>query len=85
MTEEGFDVYPIVHGGKVYNLVTHLDLSFTEVHALLDRLAERGAFGPSGLGAGSEEGSLFRCDLPDATFDVDVQGLDVVVIRRTPA
>ena len=85
MTEEGFDVYPIVHGGKVYNLVTHLDLPFAEVHALLDRLAERGAFGASGAGGEVDAGNLFRCDLPDATFDVDVQGLDVVVIRRTPA
>lgn len=85
MREEGFDVYPILHGGKVYNVVTALDLTFVEVRRLLDWLGERGAFSPSGDDESLGTERLFKAELPGATYDVDVQEQDVVVYRRTPA
>lgn len=85
MRDDGFDVYPILHGGKVYNLITPLDLTFTEVHRLLDWLEERSAFAPDEGGDAPEPGRLFAVDLGDATYDVDVQGLEMVVYRKTPA
>jgi hypothetical protein len=84
MREEDFDVYPIVHGGKAYTLVTPLDLTFAEVRLLLDWLDARQAFSPSGIDD-QETGRIFTADLPGASYDVDVLGYEVVVYRRTPA
>jgi len=76
------DVYPILHKGKVYNIITTFDMTFAEVHVMLDLLEERGAF----LATPDDEfmgpGKLFTCEFPDATFEVDVHGFEVVVCRR---
>jgi len=81
---ENPDVYPISHKGKVYNLITAFDMTFTEVRAMLDWLEERGAF----LATPGDEfmgpGKMFTCDLPGATFEVDVHGFEVIVYRRSP-
>ena len=80
MEMDGFDVYPIYHNGRVYNIITAMDLTFREVRGMLDALAALGAFatGPDA----HEHGDLFTCDFEGFVFEVDVQGFDVMVYRR---
>ena len=33
-----FDVYPISHNGRVYNVITAMDLTFREVRGMIDAL-----------------------------------------------
>jgi len=75
-----FDVYPISHNGRVYNVITAMDLTFREVRGMIDALAALGAFaaGPDV----HEPGDLFLCTVEGFAFEVDVQGFDVVVYRR---
>jgi hypothetical protein len=83
MDTDGFDVYPIQHKGRVYNIITGMDLTFREVHALIDRLVAGGAFHDEG--GEREPGMPYECPVEGAVFHVDVQGYDVVVFRREPA
>ena len=80
MEMDGFDVYPIYHNGRVYNIITAMDLTFREVRGMLDALAALGAFatGPDV----HAHGDLFTCDVEGFVFEVDVQGFDVMVYRR---
>ena len=78
-----FDVYPISHNGRVYNVITAMDLTFREVRGMIDELLALGAFA-AGADA-HEHGDLFTCAAGGFVFEVDVQGFDVVVYRREPA
>ncbi|HEX9850722.1 hypothetical protein [Candidatus Deferrimicrobium sp.] len=80
MEMDDFDVYPISHNGRVYNIITAMDLTFREVRGMIDELSGMGAF-PTGPGA-HEDGDLFTCAVEGFVFEVDVQGFDVVVYRR---
>ncbi|MBI5904824.1 MAG: hypothetical protein HZB86_04645 [Deltaproteobacteria bacterium] len=83
MDTDGFDVYPILHKGRLYNVITKMDMTFREVRAVLDGLIARGAFrGEDGEG---EPGMPYSCPVEGDVFVVDVQGYDVVVLRREPA
>ena len=79
MDADDFDVYPIAHNGRVYNIITEMDMTFREVRAMLDWLDAKGAFvedetlGPGRFYSVRAEGFL---------FEVDVQGFEVVVYRR---
>jgi hypothetical protein len=75
-----FDVYPISHNGRVYNIITAMDLTFREVRGMIDALVAMGAF-PAGPGAHAD-GDLFTCTVEGFVFEVDVQGFDVMVYRR---
>ena len=80
MDTEGYDVYPIYHDGRVYNIITSMDLTFREVRGLIDALAALGAFA---AGADAlEPRDLFTCVVEGVVFEVDVQGFDVMVYRR---
>lgn len=82
MEMDDFDVYPIYHNGRVYNIITAMDLTFREVRGMIDALAALGAFA---AGADAQEpGDLFTCDAEGFVFEVDVQGFDVMVYRRDP-
>ena len=83
MEMDDFDVYPISHNGRVYNIITAMDLTFREVRGLIDALVAMGAFA-AGPGA-HEHGELFTCAVQEFVFEVDVQGFDVMVYRREPA
>ncbi|MGE5284357.1 MAG: hypothetical protein ACM3OG_05245 [Actinomycetota bacterium] len=83
MDLDEFDVYPIYHNGRVYNIITAMDLTFREVRGLIDALVALEAFA-AGVDA-DEPGDLFTCAVEGFVFEVDVQGLDVVVYRREPA
>ncbi|MBI5419789.1 MAG: hypothetical protein HZA60_06860 [Deltaproteobacteria bacterium] len=84
MDPDEFDVYPISHNGKVYNLITAFDLSFQEVRAMLDWLDERGAFRATPGDDFMGPGKLFTLTVLGVTFEVDVQGYEVIVYRRSP-
>jgi len=80
MDMDGFDVYPISHKGRVYNIITSMDLTFREVRGLIDALGDLGAFA---AGADAyEPRDLFTCAVEGTVFEVDVQRFDVVVYRR---
>ena len=83
MELDDFEVYPIYHNGRVYNIITAMDLTFREVRGMIDALAAMGAFaaGPDAR----EQGDLFTCAVGGFVFEVDVQGFDVMVYRRDPA
>jgi hypothetical protein len=78
-----FDVYPISHNGRVYNVITAMDLTFREVRGMIDALVALGAFATE-VDA-HEPGDLFTCAVEGFVFEVDVQGFDVVVYRRERA
>jgi hypothetical protein len=81
---EDFEVYPINHKGKVYSLITPFDLSFPEVRSLLDALEARGAFSPSPEDDFMGPGKLFTLDVAGIRYELDVQGYEVVIYRRSP-
>jgi hypothetical protein len=83
MGSEEFDVYPIQHNGKVYNLVTSYDMTFVEVRALLDGLEERGAFAITPEDEFMGPGKLITCTVLGVTYEVDVQGHEVIVYKRS--
>jgi len=80
MELDDFDVYPISHNGRVYNIITAMDLTFREVRGMIDALVAMGAFaaGPDA----HEHGDLFSCAVEGCVLEVDVQGYDVMVYRR---
>ena len=80
MELDDFDVYPIFHNGRVYNIITAMDLTFREVRGMIDALVAMGAF-VAGVDA-HDPGDLFTCVAEGFVFEVDVQGNDVVVYRR---
>jgi len=83
MDIDDFDVYPIYHNGRVYNVITSMDLTFREVRGMLDALVVLGAFS---TGAEADEsGELCTCTFEGVVFEVDVHGFDVVVYRRESA
>lgn len=84
MRPEEFDVYPILHDGKVYRITTPFDMTFKEVHAMLSWLNEKGAFSITAEDEKIGPGKLFACDVLGVTFEVDVQGYEVIVYRRNP-
>ncbi len=83
MDSHAFDIYPIAHNGRVYNIITELDMTFREVRAMLDWLEANGAF-PKG-GEEIEPGPLYSCPAEGYLFEVDVQGYEVVVYSRAIA
>jgi hypothetical protein len=83
LNPEEYDIYPILHNGKVYNLVTPFDLTFVEVRGLLDWLGEKGAFLVTPEDEFMGPGKLFTCRLQGITYEVDVQGYEVIVFNRT--
>jgi len=80
METDDFDVYPISHNGRVYNIITAMDMTFHEVRGMIDALIALGAFA-TGVDP-QEPGDLFTCDVEGSVFEVDVQGYDMVVYRR---
>jgi hypothetical protein len=80
MELDDFDVYPIFHNGRVYNIITAMDLTFREVRGMIDALVAMGAF-VAEVDA-QDPGDLFTCVVEGFVFEVDVQGYDVMVYRR---
>lgn len=83
MDPEELETYPIAHRGKVYNIITGDDMTFREVRGMLDWLDGQGAFrrGPEEEFLGP--GKLFTCLIDGVTLEVDVQGYEVLILRRS--
>ncbi|HSL92698.1 MAG TPA: hypothetical protein VK863_08615 [Candidatus Limnocylindrales bacterium] len=84
MGSEEFEVYPIQHNARVYNLVTPFEMTFVEVRALLGWLEGQGAFAITPEDEFMGPGKLFTCTVQGVTFEVDVQGYEVIVFGRKP-
>jgi hypothetical protein len=80
---EDLDVYPIEHRGKVYNIITSVDMTFREVRAMLDWLHGHDAFARTPEHEFMGPGKLFVCEIEGVVLEVDVQGYEVLVLRRT--
>jgi hypothetical protein len=85
MDTENFDIYPILHNGRIYNIISEMDMTFREVRRMLDWLNAQGAFPANGGGSEREPEGLYSCPAEGYIFEVDVQGFEVVVYRREPA
>jgi len=84
MTEEDFEVYPILHNGRVYNIFASMDMTFREVRAIIDWLDGQGAFPSGGAGVTPEREpeSLYACPVEGYIFEVDVNGYEIIVYQR---
>ncbi len=78
------DIYPIEHKGKVYNIITAADMTFREVRGMLDWLTVHGAFTATAEDEFMGPGKLFTLDVEGVRLEVDVQGYEVIVYKRTP-
>ncbi len=83
MDADEFEVYPIQHKGMVYNIITPFDMTFVEVHAMLDWLIDRQAFKRSAEDESLGPAQLYTCDVEGVVFELDVQGYEVVIYRRS--
>lgn len=82
MEAGNFEIYPILHNGRIYNIVTEMDMTFREVRAMIDWLDGRGAFRSGGGGAEEPDATLYSCTVEGHVFEVDVQGFEIVIYRR---
>lgn len=85
MDDSEMDVYPIEHRGKVYNIITSFDMSFREVRGMLDLLSERNAFLANPEEDFMGPGKLVVLEVEGVRLEVDVQGYEIIVYRRSPA
>ncbi len=83
MEPEEMDIYPIEHKGKVYNIITAADMTFREVRGMLDWLAAHGAFTAAPNDEFMGPGKLFALDVEGVHLEVDVQGYEVIVYKRS--
>ncbi len=73
------EVYPFHHKNLVFNIITEYDLTFKEVRDLLDHLLDSHTFDQEDR----EVGELHSIQLNQVLYEVDVNGYEVVVYRRT--
>ena len=86
MKKEDFELYPILHNGRVYNIFASIEMTFREVRAMIDWLHSQGAFPSDEIEAREREPeSLYSCPVEGAIFDVDVNGYEIIVYRRGTA
>jgi hypothetical protein len=74
------DVHPFHHKNLFFNILTDYDLSFQEIRGILDRLSEIDAFKEEGEADG---GVFYDIQLGRVLYEVDVNGYEVVIYRRT--
>jgi hypothetical protein len=74
------DVHPFHHKNLFFNILTDYDLSFQEIRGILDRLSEIDAFKEEREADG---GVFYDIQLGQVLYEVDVNGYEVVIYRRT--
>lgn len=79
--EAAMEVYPFHHQNLFFNIITDYDLRFEEVRAILDYLLQVGAFREEG--ENWEGGKFYDIPLGQAQYEVDVNGFEVVIYRKT--
>jgi hypothetical protein len=80
--DDRYDIYPFLHGGKIYNLITAIDLTFAEVRLLIDHLEKLQAFSISEEDEFMGPGKLFSIELNDIVYEVDVLGYEIAIYSR---
>jgi hypothetical protein len=80
--DDTYDVYPILHREKIYNLITAIDLTFAEVRSLIDYLEDRQAFTSSEDDEFMGTGKLFSVELDGVVYEVDVLGYEIALYSR---
>lgn len=83
MNPDELEIYPIEHRGKVYNIITSVDMTFREVRGMLDWLTAQDAFLRTPEDEFMGPGKLYVCEIEGVTLEVDVQGYDVLILRRS--
>ena len=74
------EVYPFHHKNLFFNIITEYDLTFKEIRSVLDYLLASEAFKEEeNLGYGK----LYDFQLDQVGYEVDVNGYEVVIYRRT--
>jgi hypothetical protein len=79
--KEPLEVYPFHHQNLFFNIVTDYDLTFQEVRGILDYLVQLETF--HGIADDSEDSRLHVFQLQRVKYEVDIQGYEVIVYRRT--
>lgn len=82
--DDEMDVYPILHRGKIYTIITAFDMTFKEVRALIDWLDANKAFEVTEESEFMGPGVFYSPVVEGITYEVDVHGYELVVYRRTP-
>jgi len=78
---ESMEVYPFHHKNLFFNIITEYDLTFKEIRNILDQLLKSEAFDESGENWGC--GRLYTLQLDNIEYQLDVNGYEVVIYRRT--
>jgi len=77
------EVYPFHHRNLLFNIFTDLDLTFTEVRAILDYLLEANAFPRDKEQDASAGGMIYDVRLGPVQYTLDILGYEVVIYQRT--
>jgi hypothetical protein len=75
------EIYPFHYRERFFSIVTEYDLTFQELRGILDHLLEAEAF--SDQQEVQESGRLYEFDVHGIHYDVDVNGYEVIIYRRT--
>ncbi len=75
------EVYPFHHQNLFFNIITDYDLTFREIRGILDYLLKIEAFAEEG--GAVEGGKFYDIRLENVLYEVDVQGYEVVIYRKT--
>ena len=71
------DKIPFLHRDTAYNIIIEDDISFDDLHALLDNLGEQGAFDAQECSA-----DLYYFTYGGINYTVGVDGQDVLIVIK---
>ncbi len=73
------EVYPFHHQNLFFNIITDYDLAFKEVRKVLDHLLKVEAFKQEDF----ENGKFYEFQIDNIQYEIDVNGYEVIIYRRT--
>ena len=77
------EVYPFHHKNLLFNIITDLDLAFTEIRGILDHLLDAKAFPRDKEQDALAGGTIYDIRLGPVQYTLDVLGYEVVIYQRT--
>lgn len=78
---ENYDVYPIIHNNKFYNIITELDLEMVEVRELLDYIEEHSLMEIQ-MKEHPDMASFCEIELKKVRFVVDIMNYEILIYKR---
>lgn len=78
---ENYDIYPIFHNNKFYNIITDLDLDLKEVRELLNYIEEHGIMELQ-IKEHPDMAELCEIELTNARFVIDVMNYEILIYKR---